>query len=204
MEDPDAQARMRDYAGRRLERLLRAIWQKAIDTDSPEQMAAQQRALAIIDRHAKLFGLDAPTQHVINTPTVNEIDQWIADVRAARGRCTRRATSSARSTPRSCTTATTTRRNWGPDMPFRLNEFRAKVQFITSARMPYLVRQAAKKTGHPSNTVYIQHAVCEALARDLDMDLQDLLDELPEWKKSPIRPAGRSDRGDQPRHVGQV
>ena len=75
-------------------------------------------------------------------------------------------------------------------MPFRLNEFRAKIQFITSARMPYLIRQAVKKTEYPSNTVYIQHAVCEALSRDLDIDLQDLLDELPEWKKSPIRQQG--------------
>lgn len=64
-------------------------------------------------------------------------------------------------------------------MPFRLNEFRAKIQFITSARMPSLIYKAVVKTGKVSNTVYIQHAVCEALSRDLDIPLQELLDELP-------------------------
>lgn len=64
-------------------------------------------------------------------------------------------------------------------MPFRLDEFRAKMQFITSARMPHLVYRAAIKTGKPSNTVYIQHVLCEALARDLGLDLDELLDELP-------------------------
>jgi hypothetical protein len=64
-------------------------------------------------------------------------------------------------------------------MPHRLNEFRAKVQFVTSARMPYLIRQAAVKTGKPSNTVYIQHAVVDALVRDLGLDRSEMMEELP-------------------------
>lgn len=64
-------------------------------------------------------------------------------------------------------------------MPFRLNEFRAKVQFVTSARTPSLIYRACQKTGHPSNTVYLQHAVAEALSRDLDIPLEELLAELP-------------------------
>jgi hypothetical protein len=64
-------------------------------------------------------------------------------------------------------------------MPFRLDEFRAKVQFVTSAQTPSLIRRAAEATGRPSNTVYLQHAVCEALSRDLDIPLSDLLDALP-------------------------
>lgn len=63
--------------------------------------------------------------------------------------------------------------------PFRLNEFRTKIQFLAPARMPSLVYKACLATGMVSNTVYIQHAVCEALARDLGMDLQELLDDLP-------------------------
>jgi hypothetical protein len=42
-----------------------------------------------------------------------------------------------------------------------------------------MVYKACLATGTPSNTVYIQHAVCEALARDLDIPLQRLLDALP-------------------------
>jgi hypothetical protein len=64
-------------------------------------------------------------------------------------------------------------------MPFRLNEFTAKVQFTTSARTPNLIYKACLKTGTVSNTAYVQRAVAEALARDLDIDLQELLDELP-------------------------
>lgn len=64
-------------------------------------------------------------------------------------------------------------------MPFRLNEHRAKIQFVTSAAMPSLIYKAVVATDKVSNTVYIQHAVCEALARDLDLDLQMLLDALP-------------------------
>jgi len=64
-------------------------------------------------------------------------------------------------------------------MPHRLNEFRAKIQFVTSARTPSLIYKAVVKTGKVSNSVYIQHAVCEALSRDLGIPLQELLDELP-------------------------
>jgi hypothetical protein len=64
-------------------------------------------------------------------------------------------------------------------MPFRLNEFRAKIQFITSARMPSLIYKACIATDTVSNTVYIQHAVCRRLSEDLGIPLQELLDELP-------------------------
>lgn len=74
--------------------------------------------------------------------------------------------------------ATRTRVRVG-SLPFRLNEFRAKVQFITSAEMPSLIYKAVCATGKVSNTVYIQHAVCEALSRDLGIPLERLLDALP-------------------------
>lgn len=64
-------------------------------------------------------------------------------------------------------------------MPFNLNEFRAKIQFITSASMPHNIYKACVKTNTVSNTRYIQEAVCERLARDLDIPLEFLLDELP-------------------------
>lgn len=75
-------------------------------------------------------------------------------------------------------------------MPFRLAdqgfEFRAKVQFTTSAEMPFLVYEACKKIGCPSNTVYYQWATCAALARDLGLDHDELLANLP----PPRGPAG--------------
>jgi hypothetical protein len=66
-------------------------------------------------------------------------------------------------------------------MPFRLNGYdRAKIQFTTSSWMPSAIYRACLVTGIVSNTVYVQRAVCEALARDLGLDLVQLLNDLPE------------------------
>jgi hypothetical protein len=67
-------------------------------------------------------------------------------------------------------------------MPYRLDEHRAKIQFLTSARMPSDIYKACLATGTTSNTAYIQRAVCEALARDLDLPLEELLDALPKTR----------------------
>lgn len=68
-------------------------------------------------------------------------------------------------------------------MPFRITgeyaEFRAKVQFTTSAQMPMMVYEACLRTGIPSNTVYYQLATCAALARDLNLDFDELVASLP-------------------------
>lgn len=64
-------------------------------------------------------------------------------------------------------------------MPYRLGEGRTKIQFVTASSMPSRIFQAATATGVPSNTRYIQEAVCEKLARDTDTPLDILLSELP-------------------------
>jgi hypothetical protein len=71
-------------------------------------------------------------------------------------------------------------------MPFRLDEFRAKVQFTTNAEMPMQVYEACLVTGCPSNTVYYQLATCAALARDLHLDFDTLVAALP----APRGPSG--------------
>jgi len=76
----DDRERMRFIEGRRLERLLRGLWAKATDEQSDEQLAAARTALAVIDRHAKLYGLDAPTVHAIYSPTQTEMEQWLARI----------------------------------------------------------------------------------------------------------------------------
>ena len=69
-------------------------------------------------------------------------------------------------------------------MPFRLHNEgfpdRTKIQFTTSIRMPHLIYRACQATGTVSNTVYCQHALVHALARDLQIPASDLLAELPE------------------------
>jgi hypothetical protein len=86
-------------------------------------------------------------------------------------------------------------------MPFRLDEFKAKIQFITSAEMPSLIYKACVATETPSNTRYIQEAVCERLSRDLDIPMERLLERLPPprgkaavrfWEGRPVRKGGET------------
>lgn len=98
-------------------------------------------------------------------------------------------------------------------MPFRLDpekygEFRAKIQFTTAAWMPWRIYQACLRTGVLSNTVYCQLAVCEKLARDLDLDLDELIATLPTaktvaahlWDPGGIRPGGGRGNYGAPRY----
>jgi hypothetical protein len=73
----DDRDRMRFIEGRRLERLLRGLWKKATDEEDDEQLSAARTALAVIDRHAKLYGLDAPVVHAVYSPTQTEMEQWL-------------------------------------------------------------------------------------------------------------------------------
>jgi hypothetical protein len=72
--------RQRDLASRRLERLLRGVWGKAVDPNNVEHLAAARLAKDLIDRHARLFGLDAPTEVVVHNPTQSEIEAWVTHV----------------------------------------------------------------------------------------------------------------------------
>jgi len=68
-------------------------------------------------------------------------------------------------------------------MPYRINPYefpgRTKIQFTSSARMPSDIYHACLVTGTVSNTVYIQHAVIDALSRDLRIPRETLLGALP-------------------------
>lgn len=56
---------------------------------------------------------------------------------------------------------------------------RGKIQFGTSAEMPHMIYLACLKTGIVSNTAYCQQALAEALARDLDVPIEDILENIP-------------------------
>lgn len=73
---------LRSLTSKRLERLIRAVWPKALDPDSPEQMVAVGRARELIADHRKLFGLDAPTEISVHSPDNDEIQSWVAEVAA--------------------------------------------------------------------------------------------------------------------------
>lgn len=80
LTDSDSREKMRKMAGARLDRLLRSVWPKAIDPNHPDHLMAIARAKDVIDRHAKLYGLDAPTELIVHTPTQIELEAWAARV----------------------------------------------------------------------------------------------------------------------------
>ena len=61
-DSEDDRDKMRMVISKRLNRLLGSHMSKAVDPKNPEQLAYSARVLAIIDRQAKLYGVDAPTQ----------------------------------------------------------------------------------------------------------------------------------------------
>lgn len=77
--DPD-RAKLRQLAGMRLERLLQSVWGKAVNPENPDHLLAATKAREIIAQHAKLYGLDAPTEVVVHSPTRSEIEDWVARV----------------------------------------------------------------------------------------------------------------------------
>lgn len=80
LQTDGSQRHLRSMASRRLERLLRSVWTKAIDEKHPEHLQAVDRARQLIDRHAKLYGLDAPTEMVVHSPTQQELEKWVSTV----------------------------------------------------------------------------------------------------------------------------
>jgi hypothetical protein len=71
--DHDDVEKMRTLMSHRLDRLLYSVMPSAVDNTNPEQVTFGRFALAILDRQAKLYGLDAAAQVVIYTPTQREI-----------------------------------------------------------------------------------------------------------------------------------
>jgi hypothetical protein len=80
LESGEDREKMRKLAGARLERLLRSAWPKAIDPDHPDQLLALTKCREVIADHRKLYGLDAPSEVVVHTPTLSELEGWVAQV----------------------------------------------------------------------------------------------------------------------------
>ena len=76
--DPEKRELLRAQSGARLERLLQSVWGKALDQNDPEHLSAVRTAAALIDRHTRLYGLDAPTEVMVHTPTQQAIEEWVS------------------------------------------------------------------------------------------------------------------------------
>lgn len=76
VDSEDDRDKMRMLISKRLNRLLSSHMTQAVDPKNPQQLAYSARVLAIIDRQAKLYGADAPTQIQI-TPSDQYIQEFL-------------------------------------------------------------------------------------------------------------------------------
>lgn len=75
---------LRGIAVRRLEQAWRSVNDKIKDPSSPDHLGAVNAGVKIIDRHAKLLGLDAPTELVVSTPSAQELQAYVDEVITAK------------------------------------------------------------------------------------------------------------------------
>jgi len=85
VDDSEDRTLQRQRAGLQLDRYLRSIAAKALDSESPDQPMYLRLALQITDRKIRLQGLDAPTAVMVTTPTDIELREWVAAVAVANG-----------------------------------------------------------------------------------------------------------------------
>lgn len=78
--DPAKRELLRAESATRIDRLLRSVWSKATSPGDLEHLPAVRVALSLIDRRIRLYGLDAPAEVLVHTPTMVEIDAWVAAV----------------------------------------------------------------------------------------------------------------------------
>lgn len=79
-DDPEDRAAQRNLADRRLNRLLQSVMGKAVDPMNPDQIAFNRQALALVDRIARLHGVDAPTAVEYTTPSAERVAQVVGQV----------------------------------------------------------------------------------------------------------------------------
>jgi len=79
--DETRRGRERELMARRLTAMISSGWKRANNPNDPDHLAYQRLMLAIMDRQAKLYGLDAPSESIVYTPSQAEINEHVARVR---------------------------------------------------------------------------------------------------------------------------
>lgn len=77
---PESVEVQRAEASERILTILAGVMPRATDPNDPEHLGASRVALALIDRHIRLHGLDRPTEIILHTPTAHELEAWVASV----------------------------------------------------------------------------------------------------------------------------
>lgn len=79
--DADSAEQKRTLIAKRLDKLLYSVMRRGTNPDDPDHLSYARLALAVIDRQARLYGLDAPQQMVVYTPAQAELNAYVAEVK---------------------------------------------------------------------------------------------------------------------------
>lgn len=85
LDDNEDKTKQRARVGLQLDAFLRSVVDRSLDPEDEQQLAYLRTALQIVDRKARLLGLDAPVNIQLGLPSKDELDQWVAAVAAHNG-----------------------------------------------------------------------------------------------------------------------
>lgn len=85
VDDTEDRSVMRQKVSLQLDRLLRSVIVKALDSNSPDQLAYVRAVVGILDRKTQLHGLNAPIQAIVANPTGDELERWLSQLAEANG-----------------------------------------------------------------------------------------------------------------------
>jgi hypothetical protein len=83
LHSESSQVAMRELAGAKLDRLLRSVWKRAINEEDPDQVSYVREARSLVADWRKLFGTDAPSEVVVTSPSMVELEKWVAGMVAS-------------------------------------------------------------------------------------------------------------------------
>jgi hypothetical protein len=79
-DNEDSAAFLRRMASDKLEELLKSVYAKAKNPESPDHLLYLREARILIGQHVEMMGYAAPKKAIIASPTASQIEKWVAEV----------------------------------------------------------------------------------------------------------------------------
>lgn len=80
LDDNEDKTKQRHRVSLQLDAFLRSVVDRALDPKDDQQLAYLRAAMQVVDRKARLLGLDAPVNIQLGLPSKDELDQWVTAV----------------------------------------------------------------------------------------------------------------------------
>lgn len=80
LDDTEDKTKQRTRVSLQLDAFLRSVVDRALDKEDDQQLSYLRAAMMVVDRKARLLGLDAPVNIQLGLPSKDELDQWVTAV----------------------------------------------------------------------------------------------------------------------------